>query len=290
GQMLGGRRPAVRIIVTHKDLTDAATHATADTGARATAGTGAGAGAGAGSAPGAPANTSPSTPTALVAPDAPDAPAVSPAAAPPSNQPAEPGQPGQPGLPGEPGQPSEPGLPGQPGEPGEPGQPGQPGTTPVLPTGHGYIEGSPAPISLTTIQRQLCDTGYVGLLFTNTGQPLDIGREQRLFTPAQRTAMGTRDGGCLWPDCDRPPSWTEAHHIKTWLLEHGHTDLADGICLCHPHHLLLHNMGWTITRHDDNYWLKPPATVDPAQTPIPLHSKTHRPKRADEHVGDEQTE
>ncbi|WP_277613517.1 DUF222 domain-containing protein, partial [Cryobacterium fucosi] len=155
GQMLGGRRPAVRIIVTHKDLTDAATHATADTGA------GAGAGAGAGSAPGAPANTSPSTPTALVAPDAPDAPAVSPAAAPPSNQPAEPGepgQPGQPGLPGEPGQPSEPGLPGQPGQPGEPGQPGQPGTTPVLPTGHGYIEGSPAPISLTTIQRQLCDT------------------------------------------------------------------------------------------------------------------------------------
>ncbi|TFC16336.1 hypothetical protein E3O19_07200 [Cryobacterium algoritolerans] len=87
--------------------------------------------------------------------------------------------------------------------------------------------------------------------------------------------MGARDGGCLWPDCDRPPSWTEAHHLKKWLLEHGLTDLADGICLCHPHHLPLHNTHWEILRNANTYRLKPPTTLDPEQTLIPLPSKTH---------------
>ncbi|TFB91479.1 DUF222 domain-containing protein [Cryobacterium sp. HLT2-28] len=307
GQMLGGRRPAVRIIVTQKDLTNA-THT--NTGAGTGTSTGTGSGSGSRNATQAPSSTSistPSTPHLTEAPEAPGAaempadsrpiPAVKPDTAAPSTQPGQPSQPdmsGQPDQPGQPGQPDLSGEPGQPGQPAETGhsgqpsqssqssqpsqpvQPGQPGTALVLATGHGSIEGSPAPISLATVQRQLCDTGYLGILFDNTGQPIDVGREQRLFTPAQRTAMGARDGGCVWPDCDRPPAWTEAHHLKQWLLEHGYTDLADGVCLCHPHHLLLHNTGWVILRGGDQYWLKPPASVDPKQTLIPLPSKTHR--------------
>ncbi|MDJ0325288.1 HNH endonuclease signature motif containing protein, partial [Cryobacterium sp. PH31-AA6] len=82
----------------------------------------------------------------------------------------------------------------------------------------------------------ICDTGVRGILFNDTGQALDVGREQRLFTEQQRTAIALRDGGCIWPDCDRPPSWTEAHHLDDWSLN-GTTDTADGTCLCHPHHL-----------------------------------------------------
>ncbi|MDJ0325459.1 hypothetical protein QMG61_16995, partial [Cryobacterium sp. PH31-AA6] len=81
--------------------------------------------------------------------------------------------------------------------------------------------------------------------------------------------------GCIWPDCDRPPSWTEAHHLNDWSLN-GTTDTADGTCLCHPHHLLLHNQGWEIIREGNQYWLKPPVTVDPNQTLIPLKSKAER--------------
>ncbi|MBG6059632.1 hypothetical protein IWX89_003095 [Cryobacterium sp. MP_M3] len=243
GQMLGGRRPAVRIIVTQKDLTNAT---------RTSTGTGDETGAGAGSATPAPADTSPSTPrttpatTASEAPGAPEPsdPQLIPVARPDTAAPFK--------------------------------LSGQPGTAVVLAAGHGSIEGSPAPVSLATVERQLCDTGYIGILFDNTGQPLDVGREQRLFTSAQRTAMGTRDGGCIWPDCTRPPSWTEAHHLKTWLLEQGHTDLADGVSLCHPHHLLLHNTGWVILRDGDQYWLKPPVSVDPEQTRIALPGKTRR--------------
>jgi hypothetical protein len=153
--------------------------------------------------------------------------------------------------------------------------------TPAPPTGHGYLEGSAQPISLATVERQICDTGVRGILLDDTGQALDVGREQRLFTQQQRTALALRDGGCLWPDCDRPPAWTEAHHLNDWSL-HGTTDLADGTCLCHPHHLLLHNNGWRIIREGNAYWLKPPVAVNPNQTLIPLHSKT-RPKA--DHAG-----
>jgi hypothetical protein len=35
-------------------------------------------------------------------------------------------------------------------------------------------------------------------------QPLDVGRTSRVVSPAQRTALAVRDGGCVFPDCDRP--------------------------------------------------------------------------------------
>ncbi len=41
------------------------------------------------------------------------------------------------------------------------------------------------------------------------GQPVDVGRERRLFTGAPRTAIEIRDGGCAWPGCARPASWCQ---------------------------------------------------------------------------------
>jgi hypothetical protein len=67
---------------------------------------------------------------------------------------------------------------------------------------------------------------------------------------------------------------SEAHHIDEYKKDHGNTDIADGICLCRFHHLTLHNNGWHITRQGSNYWLIPPARLDPEQTPIRLHTKS----------------
>ncbi|TFC99082.1 hypothetical protein E3T25_15460 [Cryobacterium sandaracinum] len=85
--------------------------------------------------------------------------------------------------------------------------------------------------------------------------------------------MAVRDGGCLWIDCDRSPAWSKAHHINEWLKGNGYTDLADGVLLCHPHHLLLHNQHWTISRTGTQQWLRPPVEVDPKRTLIALPSK-----------------
>ncbi|MDQ1608645.1 MAG: hypothetical protein QOE16_1377 [Microbacteriaceae bacterium] len=106
-------------------------------------------------------------------------------------------------------------------------------------TGHGRIEGLPDPISIASLERHLCDTGILPVAFDDDGQCVNVGREQRLFTRRQREGLATRDGGCLWPACDRPPSWTEAHHINQWHRDTGHTNLADGVLLCRHHHMLL---------------------------------------------------
>jgi len=141
-------------------------------------------------------------------------------------------------------------------------------------TGHGFIEGNPAPVSRETLDRLICTSGTVEVTFDSNGQPLNLGREERVFSQAQRVALAARDGGCMWGDCDRPPSRTEAHHLEQWQRDHGSTDIRLGVLLCPPHHLLLHNQGWQILEHQGVYWLRPPATVDPGQKLIRLRSKS----------------
>jgi hypothetical protein len=136
--------------------------------------------------------------------------------------------------------------------------------------GHGCLEGNNSPVSTETIDRIVCDSGTVLLTFDSHGRPLDVGREERLFTPVQRTALAARDGGCRWPGCDKPPSFTETHHLEHWARDHGVTDITVGILLCRGHHLLLHNTGWQIFENQGRYWLRPPAPVDPGQVLIEL--------------------
>lgn len=128
-------------------------------------------------------------------------------------------------------------------------------------TGSGRLQGGHLAVSIGAVERIACTQGVVAVVFDEHGQPLDVGREQRLFTPRQRIALAVRDGGCRWTGCERPPSWAEAHHIEHWHRDGGRTDVADGILLCKHHHLLLHDHGWEIERrgaHRAEYWLIPP--------------------------------
>ena len=80
--------------------------------------------------------------------------------------------------------------------------------------GHGRIEGWDIPIALETVDRIARESGTVELDFDESGRPLDLGREQRLYSKRQRIALAAARGGCMFGDCDRPPSWCEAHHAK----------------------------------------------------------------------------
>lgn len=146
---------------------------------------------------------------------------------------------------------------------------------PAVSTGSvGYLEDTGEAVPLSFIGRQKCVSGTTVITVDGAGTPLDVGREQRLFTPKQRIALALRDGGCRMLDCDRPPSYTEAHHINEWCAEDGTTDLADGILLCRYCHMLLHNNGWKIVRVDTDYFAIPPPGIDPFERPIPLPSKS----------------
>jgi hypothetical protein len=142
-------------------------------------------------------------------------------------------------------------------------------------SGRGWIEGHTDPVSVATIERHACTAGTVTLTVDghpdNAGQPLNLGREKRLFSRAQRLALAARDGGCRWPGCERPPSWCEAHHIHHWHRDHGKTDVADGVLLCRHHHLLAHNNGWEIERAGPTYRLVPP---EQAERPLDMPSRS----------------
>lgn len=144
-------------------------------------------------------------------------------------------------------------------------------------TGIGWLEGSTEPVSAATARRILCDVGALPVVLSGRGEPLDVGRPRRLFTGPQRVALAIRDGGCRFPGCDRPPSWSEAHHITPYSRG-GPTDLRNGVLLCRRHHLLVHDHGWEI-RHDlspGQLLLVPPVAVDRERTPRPMPSKLPR--------------
>lgn len=140
--------------------------------------------------------------------------------------------------------------------------------------GFGVLEGNGEVVSAATVERSLCDGNAVEVKVDCEGNPLDLGRSSRLFDRRQREALAVRDGGCIWPGCDRPPAFTEAHHIRQWKRDRGKTDIADGVLLCRFHHLQLHNNHWEIGRRGSEYWLTPPRAIDPDQTPICLKTKS----------------
>jgi hypothetical protein len=101
-------------------------------------------------------------------------------------------------------------------------------------------------------------------------QPLDVGRSSRVISPAQRSALAVRDGGCVFPNCDRPLAWCEGHHLVPWL-DGGPTDLANLALLCRQHHRTVHEGGWQLTRGPDGRFTATP----PHRRPPP-----HRRHRA----------
>jgi len=142
-------------------------------------------------------------------------------------------------------------------------------------TGLAWLEGCSEPIPTSTARRILCDRGALPLVLGGDSQPLDCGRARRLFSPTQRVALANRDGGCRFDGCDRPASWCEAHHIDPFG-KGGRTDFDNGILLCRRHHLLLHDHGWRIEHVPGGFVLIPPVSLDAAQTPRAMPSRSPR--------------
>ena len=110
-------------------------------------------------------------------------------------------------------------------------------------------------------------------------QPLEVGRTTRVIQPAQRSALAVRDGGCVFPDCQRPLAWCEAHHVRHWL-HGGPTDLANLALLCRTHHRAVHEGGWQLTRQPDGRLIATPPLSATSHRPATSQRRLNRPGRS----------
>jgi hypothetical protein len=91
----------------------------------------------------------------------------------------------------------------------------------------------------------LCDAAVHRLLVEGRGAILDYGRAVRAVPVDLYNALVLRDQGCRWPGCDRPASWTDAHHV--WAWEHGGPTAIDNlVLLCRRHHRKAHSAEWHV--------------------------------------------
>jgi hypothetical protein len=96
------------------------------------------------------------------------------------------------------------------------------------------VDGSPA----------CCDATMFRVVLGAAGELLDVGRASREWPPAIRRAIGLRDGGCVFPGCDRPPSWCDIHHCTPWEAG-GDTALRNAAMHSRRHLTFVHAKRWT---------------------------------------------
>lgn len=106
-------------------------------------------------------------------------------------------------------------------------------------------------MSAAQARRLACEAGIIPAVLGSRSQPLDLGRAARLYTKAQRIALGLRDGGCTARGCETTASGCHAHHDDPWSRR-GRTDLDNGRLLCPHHHRLAHDYRFVMTIHADN--------------------------------------
>jgi hypothetical protein len=122
-------------------------------------------------------------------------------------------------------------------------------------------------LSPEAARRIACDAQLIPAVLDSNSAVLDLGREQRLWVGSARRAIMLRDRGCAFPGCDRPPRWTQIHHIRHWV-EGGETDQANGVALCGHHHRVIHQQEWHVEIAGDGYpSFTPPAWIDAQQRP-----------------------
>jgi hypothetical protein len=96
-----------------------------------------------------------------------------------------------------------------------------------------------------------------GMAGSAAAQPLSVERATRTIPAPIRTALNLRDQGCRFPGCDRPPAWTDGHHVIHWS-DGGPTELENLVSLCRPHHRRVHEQGWRIHIADGVAVVDPP--------------------------------
>jgi len=112
--------------------------------------------------------------------------------------------------------------------------------------------GSPAadlewasPIPAETARRLACDAAITPIFLGPESSQPRAGQTSRSISASRRKALVFRDKGCRFPGCDRPPDWTDAHHLKHWA-DGGEHVMENLLLLCRRHHRMVHEEGWQL--------------------------------------------
>jgi hypothetical protein len=98
------------------------------------------------------------------------------------------------------------------------------------------------PVRSELARRLACDASLRRVVLGPGSEPLDVGRRTSVVPAAMRRAVIVRDRGCRFPGCDRPQSWSDAHHVVHWA-DGGPTALQNLLLLCRRHHRMVHAPG-----------------------------------------------
>lgn len=136
------------------------------------------------------------------------------------------------------------------------------------PAGIAFLQGThdeaTSSVDASAARRAGCAGTIQKALMDHQGRILQMHTHGRIFTEHQRTAIALRDGGCAWPGCNVPSTWTEIHHVAEWA-KGGPTSIDNGVSVCFHHHRDLETLGWNIEMRHGVPWFQPPPTVDPDQ-------------------------
>jgi hypothetical protein len=126
--------------------------------------------------------------------------------------------------------------------------------TPGAPAGELEVGGS---VPAETVRRLACDAALTRI--TGRGElEAEISHASRSIPPSTRRAVEARDRRCVAGSCDRPPQWTDCHHLQHWT-QGGPTQLPNLVLLCRGHHRMVHEEGWGLRRGEHGRWgLVPP--------------------------------
>lgn len=128
---------------------------------------------------------------------------------------------------------------------------------PGAPAGELEVGGS---VPAETVRRLACDAALTRI--TGGGElEAEISRASRSIPPSTRRAVEARDRTCVAGRCDRPPQWTDCHHLQHWT-QGGPTVLPNLVLLCRRHHRMVHEEGWGLRRGEHGRWgLVPPVKL-----------------------------
>ncbi len=106
--------------------------------------------------------------------------------------------------------------------------------------------GAPLPPDIVT--RLCCDARISEVVIGPNGEPLNVGREHRSATDAQRKMLRAMYGGCAisgdsFDQC-------HVHHVQFWEKD-GPTDLDNLVPISHHWHRLVHEGRWKLTMEAD---------------------------------------